>query len=123
MENGSSPTVWAKGSSTKRWRSGWGLSNSLCINGACPVPGGTAETRQAVSLRDTSVTFGLLPPDFCTLHAVAQMRQDSGYPDIYLHAGPDGSCSIPIVGKAKWLKPGSGWCKGCWVCWRWWAPD
>ena len=48
---------------------------------------GTADTRQAASLRDTSVTFGLLPPDFCTLHAVAQMRQDSGYPDISFFPG------------------------------------
>jgi len=37
MENGSSPTVPAKGSSTKRWRNGSGLSNrlsnSLCKDG------------------------------------------------------------------------------------------
>src|SRR6267378_7616045 len=46
-----------------------------------------------------SVTFGPLQPDFCTLHAVARMRQDSGYPDIHLHAGPDSSCLIPILAK------------------------
>src|SRR6266853_4175385 len=74
-----------------------------------------------------SVTFGPLQSDFCTLHVCPQMRQDSGYPDIYLHAGPDGSCSIPIlakrVGKAKWLKPGSDLSRGCWACWRFWAPE
>src|SRR6202158_376246 len=56
--------------------------------GLAPSPQrGTAETRKAASLPDTSVTFGLLPPDFCTLHAAARIRQDSGYPDISLLPG------------------------------------
>src|ERR1700674_365376 len=89
MENGSSPTVPAKVSSKKRGQKGWGSNNSSRRDGACPVSGSEAlPTRGQPRLYGlTSVTFGLLPPDFCTLHAVAQMRQDSGYPDISFFPG------------------------------------
>src|SRR5882762_2821884 len=69
--------------------SGWGSNNSSRRDGACPVSGSEAppKTRQAASLLGTSVTFGLTRRDFCTLHVWAQIRQDSGYPEISLLPG------------------------------------
>src|SRR5208282_585027 len=73
-----------------------------------------------------SVTFGPRPPDFCTLHALARMRQDRLLPGHPAPSGPDGSCSISTAAKIavmKWLRPGSGLCRACWACSPWWAPE
>ena len=65
-----------------------GLSNSSVETGL-PVSGSEALPRRGKPrlYGIISVTFGLLQPDFCTLHVWARMRQDSGYPDISILPG------------------------------------